>query len=90
MFTLGQTIDTKSAKRLYVTTRGTREIGMYRKGVFSPIYCITHDQVIIGVFTSRDEAEKQLEDIRDSLDVASTSQQKASTNILETSSLEMS
>lgn len=73
MFTIGQTIDVKAAKRLYVTTRNSHEIGLYRKGVFNPIYCITHDQVIIGVFTSRDEAEKQLGDIRDNLDVASLS-----------------
>ena len=67
MFTLGQTIDTKSAKRLYVTTRDTREIGMYRKGLLSPVYCITLNQVIIGIFTEYSEANGRLQEVTEGI-----------------------
>lgn len=70
MFTIGQTIDVKAAKRLYVTTRNAQEIGMYRQGMLSPVYYLTANQVVVGVFTDRSEADKKLGDLLDGLDFA--------------------
>ena len=81
MFTLGQTIDTKSVKRLYVTTRGSHEIAMYRQGVFSPIYCITYDQVIIGVFTFYSEATGRLKDMIAGIESAQPDIEGQSSNV---------
>lgn len=68
MFTIGQTIDTKEVKRLYLTTRNSLEIGMYRQGMLAPVYYLTTNQVVVGVFTKRREAEDKLGDILDGLD----------------------
>jgi hypothetical protein len=72
MFTIGQTIDTKAVRRLYVTTRSSQEVGMYRQGIFSPVYYLTINQDVIGIFTQQCEANEKLGEI---LEVADLSQE---------------
>lgn len=69
MFTIGQIIG-RRAKRLYVTTQNSQEIGMYRTGILSSVYYLTRDRVVIGVFTEYDEINNKLGEILGDIEIA--------------------
>lgn len=69
-FTIGHIIDQR-ASRLYTTTRAGCEVGLYQTGLLQRTYYVTKNRIVVGVFTDRDEADRNLAEIIDDLEAKS-------------------